>query len=158
MDCGKVIRMLQDEIDGRLPPSEAAEVRRHVGACASCAAEAEAYRRTGEMLRIWTASRAAAKAPQLDSLWSRVSAGIEEQRARKESAARVRRWLLLPAAVALAVFTLLFYPPDVRRAPYHPTSFEVAVENLESDAGTVALVDKGDDLPRVIWIIEDDRT
>lgn len=158
MDCRKIVRLLQDEMDGRLPPFEAGEVRRHVASCVSCAAEADAYRRTGEMLRVWTASRAAEKAPQLDSLWIRVGAGIEEERARKESAAPIRRWLWLSAAVALAVFTLLFYPPDVRRAPYHPTSFEVAVENLESDAGTVALVDKGDDLPRVIWIIEDDRT
>jgi anti-sigma factor RsiW len=158
MDCKKVIRMLQDEIDGRLPPSEEAEVRRHVASCVSCAAEADSYRRVGEMLRLWTASRTAEKAPQLDVLWTRVSAGIEERKPRKGPAAWVRRWLWFPAAAALAVVALLFYPPDVRRTPYHPTSFDVAVEDLESDAATVALVDKGDDLPRVIWIIENDKS
>jgi hypothetical protein len=45
----------------------------------------------------------------------------------------------------------------VSRAPFHPSSFEVAVEDLASDTATVALVDRGDDLPRVIWIIENDK-
>ncbi len=158
MDCSKVIRMIQDEIDGRLPPSESDAVRRHLDSCASCGAEADAYRRAGEMLRFWAASRAAEKAPQLDSLWTRVRAGIEDRKLQPGSHSRVRRWLWLPAGVALAVFALLFYPSDVQRAPFHPTSFEVAVEHLESDAATVALVDKGEDLPRVIWIIDDDKT
>jgi anti-sigma factor RsiW len=158
MDCEKVIRMLQDEIDGRLPHSEEAELRRHMASCASCAAEADAYRRVGEMLRLWTASRAAEKAPQLDVLWTRVRAGIEEGSRPKGTPAWARRWLWIPAAGALAVFALLLYPSIVSRAPYHPTSFDVAVEDLESDAATVALVDKGDDLPRVIWIIENDKS
>src|SRR5512134_1992734 len=157
MDCEKVIRLVQDEIDGRLPPSDEAEVRRHMASCVSCAAEADAYRRVGEMLRLWTASRAAEKAPQLDVLWTRVRAGIEEGK-RPRAAARARRWLWIPAAGVLAVLALLFYPSVVSRAPYHPTSFDVAVEDLESDAATVALVDKGDDLPRVIWIIENDKS
>jgi hypothetical protein len=29
---------------------------------------------------------------------------------------------------------------------------------VESEVATVALVDKGEDLPRVIWIIEDAKT
>lgn len=158
MDCKKVIRMLQDEIDGRLPPSAGAEVRRHVDSCESCATEADAYRRVGEMLRLWTASLAAGKAPELDALWTRVSAGIEERKRGKGTAAWARRWLWIPAAAAVAVFALLFYPSKVSRAPYLPTSFDVAVEDLESDAATVALVVKGDDLPRVIWIIENDKS
>jgi hypothetical protein len=87
-----------------------------------------------------------------------VKAGIAEGQRSKETAARGRRWLWIPAAGALAVLALLFYPSFVNRAPYRPTSFDVAVEDLESDAATVALVDKGDDLPRVIWIIENDKS
>jgi hypothetical protein len=112
----------------------------------------------GELLRLWAASRAAEKAPQLDALWTRVSAGIEERKRRNGPAAWARRWFWIPAAAALAVLALLFYPSNVSRAPYHPTSFDVAVEDLESDTATVALVDKGDDLPRVIWIIENDKS
>jgi hypothetical protein len=56
------------------------------------------------------------------------------------------------------VAALLFYPAGTDRSPFHPSSFDVAVEDVESEVATVALVDKGEDLPRVIWIIEDART
>ncbi|HEY7527912.1 MAG TPA: zf-HC2 domain-containing protein [Candidatus Deferrimicrobiaceae bacterium] len=158
MDCGKAGKVLQDEIDGRLPPAESAEVRRHVESCAACAAEADEYRRIGEMLRAWTAARAAEKEPQLDVLWPRVRAGIEEGKPGKSGALSIRKWLWLPVAAALAIGAIVFYPSAVNRAPFHPTSFKVTVEDLESDTATVALVDKGDDLPRVIWIIENDKT
>ena len=49
----------------------------------------------------------------------------------------------------------LFAGGRTDRSPFHPTSFDVSVEDVESDVATVALVDKGEDLPRVIWIIED---
>ena len=158
MECRNVIGKLQDEIDGLLPASEAAEVRGHLESCGSCAAEAEEFRRVGEMVRLWTASRAAGKELQLDALWIRVSAGIEERKTREATSFRARRWIWMPVAAFLAVLALLFYPSDVSRAPFHPKSFDVAVEDLESDTATVALVDKGDDLPRVIWIIENDKS
>jgi hypothetical protein len=53
---------------------------------------------------------------------------------------------------------LLFYPSRVNRAPFNPNSFDVAVEELDSDVAMVALVDRGEDLPRVIWIMENDKT
>lgn len=158
MDCSKAGKVLQDEIDGRLPPAESAELRRHLESCAACAAEADAYRRVGEWLRGWTAARTAEKAPQLDVLWLRVRAGIEERKHGKSGAASIRKWLWLPVAAALAIGAIVFYPSVVNKAPFHPTSFNVTVEDLESDSATVALVDRGEDLPRVIWIIENDKT
>ncbi|MBI5420567.1 MAG: zf-HC2 domain-containing protein [Deltaproteobacteria bacterium] len=158
MDCKKVLQVLQDDIDGKLPPSEATELRGHLESCRTCAGEAEGYRRVGDLLRMWTAARVDEKRPQLESMWIRVQAGIEELRYRQGAAVWLRRWLWVTAAAALAVLILLFYPSDVSRSPFHPSSFEVSVEDLESDTATVALVDKGDDLPRVIWIIEDDKT
>lgn len=158
MECGKVLQVLQDEIDGRLPPSVAAGVRGHMESCASCAAEAAAYRRVGELLRVWTAALEAEKAPQLDAMWTRVRAGIDERKDRGRFASLARKWFWLPAAAALAGLALLFYSSDVSRAPFNPSSFDVAVEDLESDTATVALVDRGEDLPRVIWIFENDKT
>ncbi|MBI5575100.1 MAG: zf-HC2 domain-containing protein [Deltaproteobacteria bacterium] len=158
MDCGKVLKALQDDIDGRLPLIEAADVRKHLESCVSCAAEAASLRRVGELLRLWSAARASEKSPQLDVLWTRVHAGIVEKKSRVNAAARLRKWLWVPAAAALVVLALLFYPSGVSRAPFHPSSFDVAVEELDSDAATVALVDRGEDLPRVIWIMENDRT
>lgn len=158
MECGKVLQVLQDEIDGRLPPSVAAGVRGHMESCASCAAEAAAYRRVGELLRVWTAALEAEKAPQLDAMWTRVRAEIDERKDRGRFASLARKWFWLPAAAALAGLALLFYSSDVSRGPFNPSSFDVAVEDLESDTATVALVDRGEDLPRVIWIFENDKT
>ncbi len=158
MDCGKVKTALQDGIDGRLPPREAEEVQSHIASCGSCSAEAASLRRVGELLRLWSAARAAESSPRLDVLWTRVQAGIEEKRTRRDAAAWMRKWLWLPAAASLAVLVLLFYPSGVNKAPFHPSSFDVAVEELDSDAATVALVDRGEDLPRVIWIMENDKT
>ena len=110
------------------------------------------------MLRALTGIRAMEKAPALDAMWTRVRAGIEESRETRRRSSWIARWAWIPAAVALAVFALLFYPSGTDRAPFHPSSFDVAVEDVESDVATVALVDKGEDLPRVIWIIEDART
>lgn len=158
MDCRKALQVLQEEIDGLLPPREAAEARSHLESCGPCAAEAASYRRVGELLRLWTASRVAEKSPQLDVLWTRVQAGIEEKRGRGGAAEWAMKWFWLPAAAALAVLILMFYPSGVSRAPFHPRSFDVSIEELDSDTATVALVDRGEDLPRVIWIMENDKT
>jgi hypothetical protein len=91
-------------------------------------------------------------------MWTRVRAGIEESRETRRRSAWIARWAWIPAVAALAVLALLFYPAGTDRSPFHPSSFDVAVENVESDVATVALVDKGEDLPRVIWIIEDAKT
>ncbi|MCL5966701.1 MAG: zf-HC2 domain-containing protein [Deltaproteobacteria bacterium] len=158
MDCKEARAILEEAIDGRLPPSRASALAAHLAGCVSCAAEEEKLRRVGEMLRLWTAAREEEKAPQFDALWTRVQARIRERERTAGAPDWLRRWFWLPAAVVLAVLTLLFYPSDVNRAPFHPRNFEVSVETLESDTATVALVEKGDDLPPVIWIIEDGKT
>src|SRR4030065_384461 len=60
-----------------------------------------------------------------------------------------------PVGAPLAVWALLFSPAGTVRSPFHPSTFDVAVEDVESDVATVALVDKGEDPPRVIWVIEE---
>lgn len=157
MDCTKTREMIQDHIDGRLPPDAAGAVRGHLGACLPCAAEEEELRRVGDMLRLWSAVQIGERERKLFPLWTRVRAGIEERR-KPELARLLRRWFWVPAAAAVAVVALLFYPSDGTRAPFHPKSFDVTVESLESDTATVALVDKGEGLPRVIWIIENGKT
>jgi anti-sigma factor RsiW len=157
MDCTKTREMIQDHIDGRLPPDAAEAVRGHLGACLPCAAEEGELRRVGDMLRLWSAVQIEERERKLSPLWTRVRAGIEERR--EPGLARLlRRWFWVPAAAAVAVVALLFYPSDGTRAPFHPKSFDVTVESLESDTATVALVDKGEGLPRVIWIIENGKT
>jgi len=155
MDCGTAHEKIEAKADGLLPREEAAELAGHLAGCPACAAEDAAISATGPVLRALAGIRAMEKAPALDAMWTRVRAGIEEGREARRRPSWIARWAWIPAAVALAVLALLFYPAGTDRSPFHPSTFDVAVEDVESEVATVALVDKGEDLPRVIWIIED---
>jgi anti-sigma factor RsiW len=155
MDCRAALRSIEAKADGLLPREEAAELAGHLAGCPACSAEDAAISATGPALRALTGIRAMEKAPALDAMWTRVRAGIGESRETRRRPWWIARWAWIPAAAALAVFALLFYPAGTDRSPFHPSSFEVAVEDVDSDAATVALVDKGENLPTVIWIIED---
>ena len=158
MDCGTALGKINAKADGLLPREAAAELAGHLAGCPACAAEDAAISATGPVLRALTGIRAMEKAPALDAMWTRVRAGIEESRETRRRSSWLARWAWIPAAVTIALLALLFYPSRTDRSPFHPSSFAVAVEDLESDTATVALVDKGEDLPTVIWIIEDAKT
>ncbi|MGB7630695.1 MAG: zf-HC2 domain-containing protein [Candidatus Deferrimicrobium sp.] len=158
MDCGTALGKIIAKADGLLPREEAAELAGHLAGCPACAAEDAAISATGPVLRALTGIRAMEKASALDAMWTRVRAGIEESGEARRRPSWIARWAWIPAAVALAGLALLFYPSRTDRSPFHPTSFDVAVEDVESNTATVALVDKGEDLPTVIWIIEDAKT
>src|SRR4030067_552207 len=166
MECRETRQRIQDLIDGRLPPGEAEEVRRHLRACAPCAAEEADLTLVGDLLRLWSAARVGEREPQLSALWTRVRAVIGQQRSPwyapllrrwvfdppggtrcghvvgwQETLGDPplpRRWFFAPAAAALAVLILLFYPSDGTRAPFHPKSFDVTVGSLQSRTGTRA--------------------
>ncbi|MGB5995462.1 MAG: zf-HC2 domain-containing protein [Candidatus Deferrimicrobiaceae bacterium] len=157
MECRETRQMIQDHIDGQLPPRVSEKLREHLGGCDPCASEEAELRGVGDLLRLWSAVRVEERELRLSALWTRVGAGIEE-RGKPWLVPLLRRWFWVPAAAVVAVLTLLFYPLNGSRAPFHPKSFDVTVESLESDTATVALVDKGEDLPRVIWIIENGNT
>jgi anti-sigma factor RsiW len=153
MDCRAALGSIEAKADGLLPREEEAELARHLAGCPACAGEDAAIYATGPALRALTGIRAMEKDPALDAMWTRVRAGIEESRAARGRSSWIARWAWIPAALALSA--LLFYPARTDRSPFHPSTFDVSVEDVESDVATVALVDKGEDLPRVIWIIED---
>ena len=155
MDCRTALEKIASKADGLLPREAEAELSGHLAGCPACAAEDAAISATGAVMRALTGIRARREAPALDAMWTRVRAGIEESRETRLRSPWIARWAWIPVAVALAVSALLFYPSGTDRSPFHPSSFDVAVEDVESDGATVALVDKGEDLPRVIWIIED---
>jgi anti-sigma factor RsiW len=155
MDCGTALGRIIAKANGLHPREAEAELADHLAGCPACAAEEAAVSATGPALRALTGIRAMEKAPALDAMWTRVRAGIEESREARRRTSWIARWAWIPAAVVLAASALLFYPSGADRAPFHPSSFDVSVEDVESDGATVALVDKGEELPRVIWIIED---
>src|SRR5512140_3902734 len=158
MDCRAALGKIEAKADGFLPREAEAELSSHLAGCPACAAEDASISAEGPVLRALTGLRAREKAPALDAMWTRVRAGIEETRETRRRSSRIGRWVWIPAAVALAALALLFYPAGTGRSPFHPSTFDVAVEDVESEVATVALVDKGEDLPRVIWIIEDAKT
>src|SRR5512140_683745 len=157
MDCRAALMGIEAKADGLLPREEETGLAGHLAGCPACAAEDAAISATGPALRALTGIRAMEKAPALGAMWTRVRAGIEEGRETRRRSSRIARWAWIPA-VGLAVLAFLFYPARTDRSPFHPSTFDVAVEDVESDVATVALVDKGEDLPRVIWIIEDAKT
>jgi len=154
MDCKTARQRIEERIDATLPPSAGAELEAHLASCAACAADRARSEAVGPLLRAHAAAQAASVAPRLDAMWTRVHAGIEEQNGKTRSS-WIGRWFWLPAALALVVFGLLFYPTGADRSPFNPRHFNVSFEDVESDTASVALVNKGEDLPRVIWIMED---
>ena len=157
MDCATARKRIEEKADGLLPTAAAPELDTHLAGCAACAADRARTDAVGPLLRSYAAAQGVSAAPRLDAMWTRVRAGIGE-RQREARASRVRRWLWLPAAALLVVFTLLFYPTRADRPPFNPSAFDVSFEYVESDTASVALVNKGEGLPRVIWIIEDAKS
>ena len=155
MDCRAALMNIEAKADALLPREAEAGLAGHLAGCPACAAEDAAIAATGPALRALTGIRSMEKAPELDAIWTRVRAGIEEGREARRRSPWIARWAWVPAAFALAVVAFLFYPAGTDRSPFHPSTFDVSVEDVESEGATVALVDKGEDLPRVIWIIED---
>lgn len=158
MDCATARKRIEERADGLLAPGAEGEFEAHLSACASCAAERARTDAVGRLLRARAAADASSARAGLDAMWTRVRAGIAEGREeeRRPAARALRRWwwASVPAAAALVVFAFVFYPTKLDRSPFNPSSFDVSVEDVESDDAVVALVDKGEDLPRVIWIIE----
>jgi anti-sigma factor RsiW len=157
MDCKTARQGIEDLADGTLPPEAGPELDAHLASCAACAAERARTDAVGPWIRSYAAAQEASAAPQLDAMWTRVRAGIGEKKAERR-ASWVRDWFWLPAALALVVLALLFYPTGADRSPFNPRTFSVSFEDVESDTADVALVNKGEDLPRVIWIIEDAKS
>jgi anti-sigma factor RsiW len=157
MDCETARKRIEEKADGLLPPAAGEGLDAHLASCAACAAERARAEAVGPLLRSLASAQAGAAGPQLDAMWTRVRAGIGERKAAAR-ASWVKEWFWLPAALALVVFAILLYPTGADRSPFNPRTFNVSFEDVESDTADVALVNKGDDLPRVIWIIEDAKS
>jgi anti-sigma factor RsiW len=100
MNCAGALALLEPYIDGELEAWQSAEVRRHVGECAGCAA---AHERLAEL-----SSGVRALAPRYEAsaeLRERVLAGIRREAgaAKPVAASKRRLWLAAAAAVVVGV-------------------------------------------------------
>ncbi|HKI38121.1 MAG TPA: zf-HC2 domain-containing protein [Gemmataceae bacterium] len=108
MDC-KTARLLLDfhrPRSGELPPEEAAELERHLGACPECDASARAERRLDDHF-----GRAVREVPLPDRLRERLLARLKEQRgaALRSKLAWTARGVAVAAALLLGVFLWWHY-------------------------------------------------
>ena len=155
IDCRVAKTLIEKRADGLLSPGVETELDAHLSSCRECADERSRAIAVGRLLRSYVDDRAASAQSGLDVMWTRVRAGIEERKPVGGVLSR-RIWAVFSAgALALIIFALLFYPVGPDRSPFNPQTFDVSVEDVESDIAVVTQLNMGEDLPRVIWIIED---
>ncbi|MCL2102621.1 MAG: zf-HC2 domain-containing protein [Syntrophorhabdaceae bacterium] len=157
IDCKTAKTLIEKRVDGLLPSGSEAELNAHLSSCRECAVERSREAAVGRLLKSHIDSRVASAQGGLDMMWTRVRAGIEEG---KPAEGILSRWMWAPfpaGALAITVFALLlyFYPTGLDRSPFNPRTFDVYVEEMESEIASVMQLDMGEGLPRVIWITED---
>jgi len=158
MDCRLAKTMIEKRADGLLPPGAESELDAHLSSCRECAVEQSRAIAVGRLLMSHIDARTISAQNGLDVMLTRVRAGIEEGEPARGVLSR-RFWAAFPVgALALIIFALLFYPAGPDRSPFNPQTFDVSVEDMESDIAVVTQLDMGEDLPRVIWIIEDAKS
>lgn len=108
MDCDKTLELMPLHIGGDLAPDEAAEVERHVAACARCAADLAAFRAPFEALKGQV--EVAIPAGMADDLWTGVKRGLEaEGRIRRPRfGSPLVRWAAVAAVFMVGLFGALW--------------------------------------------------
>lgn len=158
IDCGAAKTLIEKRADGLLPPGAEKELDAHLSSCRECADEQSRLIAVGRLLRSGIDARAVSAQSGLDMMWTRVRAGIEEKKPIGGVLSR-RSWTAFSAgAFALILFALLLYPAGPDQSPFNPKTFDVSVEDVESDIAVVTQLNMGEDLPRVIWIVEDAKS
>jgi len=99
MDCSAARDLLQEELDGRLAPADAARLAEHVASCAACAKE----RRDLASLR--ATFRATPRPVAPSAFKDDVMAALPKGRVR--NLPRTVGWLAMAAAAAFVAFTLI---------------------------------------------------
>lgn len=153
MICSDIRNKIEPLIGGMLQPVEEGEVRKHLDTCEDCKNYVDETSRLGELLRQYVRD-------EVDRLPGNVIVGRVEAVLR-ETAEERKSWFfgklkyLIPAMVgAVALILILVYPSMVNRTGRPDLKFAATVESIEAENATVMLVDRGADVPKVIWIIE----
>lgn len=154
MNCREVRERFELVEMGGAGHGEAEEVRRHLASCRECSAYVEDVKRTGELLRQFV-SEEVEKVPE-NAVLSRVEASIREEREKKIFPRFLTR--LAPVIVGLLALAAVMFYSSIEEKPSRVASFDVTVESVEAVNATVVLVNKGEDSPKVIWIIEREET
>ena len=119
MDCQSVFDRLSADLDGELPPAEAAVVRRHIQICAECS------RTRGQLETARSAFRAIALEPVGDNFDDGVFRRLRDGH-------QLRRWLLAAAGVAavLGIVLLLRAPRSAQGIVGGPRTLSFAAFDI----------------------------
>jgi hypothetical protein len=161
IDCTTARMLMDKRADGMFSPDAESDLEAHISSCPECAAWRSGSEDLGRLLRSHINARTVSARSGLDMMWTRVRAGIEEGKQSLACSSRRFMPIFSAGALAIVVFSLFLYhlyPAGPDRTPYNPRTFEVSVEEIESDIAVVTQLDMGDDLPRVIWIFEDAKS
>ena len=115
MRCEDVTAYVADHLAGELPRSLEADLRRHLGTCATCRAEVNGASETWSLL-----SRVPAPQPDSAAMWERFSAEMQDHergsQPAKATPAGWHWWLGRPALVGAAVAAVLVAGVAIGRA------------------------------------------
>ncbi len=139
---------------GELPPEERENVESHVKACQECQGFLGDSERIGALLRRFVEEEISGLPEEV--VVGRVRAAVRESGGRRRFSGLVK-WLLPILVGAVALVAVLFYPSFETRKT-REFSYRVSVERVEAVNAAVVLVERGEDIPKVIWIIEREET
>jgi len=138
MNCLQCQQLLQDRLDG-LPPTDTAEMNRHLAACPRCRGEHGAAGRLEEGLRLLSPPLPPAR------LSERIVSAVRDDQVRRRRVRRVVRLGLAAAACLLLVLTMADHrplPPTVLSTQYSVLSTQKGPSLRESVAeASTAVVD-----------------
>lgn len=159
-DCTRIQEWLGAWLDGELPATKSAEVRRHLESCAVCAAEKVQLERLDAALKRAIESKAA------DAAFGPFWAGLRERIARDRSwADRVYDWTrgvfsfprLAWAVPAVAIILLAVLSlPRLPEWGWGQTN-QASVGSIDGHGFNVALLREAKTKTTVIWLFENDE-
>lgn len=122
MRCQRVLRRIDDHVDGLLPAEEAERVRDHLDACGDCRETAFAARAASTSLAAWGDLDPPDRC--FDSILAKIDAlppdAVVRAAPRRSAAGRILRFAL-PAAAAAAAVVAAFLVVDQGRAARSPS-------------------------------------
>jgi anti-sigma factor RsiW len=160
-DCEEIKKWLGPWLDGELKPARAADLKRHVEGCASCAREKARLERLEAALKSALETQAARVA--FEPFWAGVSRRIAQEKTERPWRERAldwaRGWMSPPrlawAVPAVIVLLLgLFSLQQYFTGSGFGQTNQAAVESIDGHGFNVALLHEAKTKTTVIWLFD----
>jgi anti-sigma factor RsiW len=157
LSCYRARKRFGAWLDGALSDADARWTERHVAGCDRCRAEVAGLRR----IKTLVAEVAAVPDPDWAGFFPGIVRGIQDERERPAVAPRRRSWAFSPrwavgsAAVAAAVFALVFWQGGHVPAPAEASVLINSAESENPGATVMVYTPPSKDLA-VVWVFDND--